>query len=174
MEFNKSMSALRVSVEWNFGKVTNLFAFLDFKKNLHLYLNIIFMQVPLVILGDSAYPSLPWLVKPYPETTTMTDMEKLYNYRQSRARMIVENSFGKLKGRWRCLLKRMDFKLENVPHVVAACVVLHNICELYGDSCPEEWASTRVPPRIPSTGLTTAQTVASTIRDAIARHLSGI
>ena len=81
------------------------------------------MQVPLVILGDSAYPSLPWLVKPYPETTTMTDMEKLYNYRQSRARMIVENSFGKLKGRWRCLLKRMDFKLDNVPHVVAACVV---------------------------------------------------
>ena len=38
MEFNKSMSALRVSVEWNFGKVTNLFAFLDFKKNLKILL----------------------------------------------------------------------------------------------------------------------------------------
>ena len=38
MEFNKSMSAVRVSVEWNFGKVTQLFAFLDFKKNLKILL----------------------------------------------------------------------------------------------------------------------------------------
>ena len=31
-QFNKDMSALRVSVEWSFGKIVNLFAFLDFKK----------------------------------------------------------------------------------------------------------------------------------------------
>ena len=37
-EFNKSMSAMRVSVEWSFGKITQLFAFLDFKKNLKLFL----------------------------------------------------------------------------------------------------------------------------------------
>ena len=35
--------------------------------------------------------------------------------------MSVENAFGRLKGQWRCLLKRMDFALENVPNVVAAC-----------------------------------------------------
>ncbi|XP_028411590.1 protein ALP1-like isoform X2 [Dendronephthya gigantea] len=32
--FNKSMSKLRVSVEWTFGKLVQYFAFLDFKKNL--------------------------------------------------------------------------------------------------------------------------------------------
>ncbi|CAC5395948.1 unnamed protein product [Mytilus coruscus] len=37
-EFNKLMSAVRVSVEWTFGKVISLFAFLDFKKNLKMYL----------------------------------------------------------------------------------------------------------------------------------------
>lgn len=37
-DFNKAMSSLRVSVEWTFGKITQLFAFLDFKKNLKLFL----------------------------------------------------------------------------------------------------------------------------------------
>jgi len=36
-EFNRSMSRLRVSVEWGFGKMLQIFAFLDFKKNLKLY-----------------------------------------------------------------------------------------------------------------------------------------
>ena len=55
--------------------------------------------------------------------------------------MVIENAFGRLKGRWRCLLNQMDFKLENVPAVVATCVVLHNMCEMYGDNFCDEWAS---------------------------------
>ena len=31
-EFNRSMSAVRVTVEWTFGKIVQLFAFLDLKK----------------------------------------------------------------------------------------------------------------------------------------------
>ncbi|XP_069109973.1 uncharacterized protein [Argopecten irradians] len=38
MLFNKKMSAVRICVEWNFGKVLSLFAFLDYKKNQKLYL----------------------------------------------------------------------------------------------------------------------------------------
>ena len=37
-EFNSRMSKLRVSVEWGFGKICELFAFLDFKKNLKILL----------------------------------------------------------------------------------------------------------------------------------------
>ena len=32
-EFNRAMSAVRVSVEWTFGKIIQYFAYLDFKKN---------------------------------------------------------------------------------------------------------------------------------------------
>ena len=60
--------------------------------------------VPLIILGDPAYPLLPWLIKPYIENSSSTPEEHTFNYRQSRARMVVENAFGLLKGRWRCLL----------------------------------------------------------------------
>ena len=37
--FNKSMSQVRVAVEWVFGDITNYFAFLDFKKNLKIGLS---------------------------------------------------------------------------------------------------------------------------------------
>ena len=32
LRFNRDMSNLRISVEWGFGKLVNLFAFLDFRK----------------------------------------------------------------------------------------------------------------------------------------------
>ena len=36
--FNKRMSSVRECVEWGFGKITNLFGFLDFRRNLKLHL----------------------------------------------------------------------------------------------------------------------------------------
>ncbi|XP_070578741.1 uncharacterized protein [Ptychodera flava] len=41
--FNRSMSEVRVCVEWGFGKIISLFAFLDFKKNQKLYLQPVAM-----------------------------------------------------------------------------------------------------------------------------------
>ncbi|XP_064643071.1 uncharacterized protein LOC135497238 [Lineus longissimus] len=37
-EFNKRMSSVRQSVEWQFGEIVGIFAFLDYEKNLKLYL----------------------------------------------------------------------------------------------------------------------------------------
>ena len=88
----------------------------------------------------------------------------------------MENAFGRLKGRWRWLLKRLDFKLENVPHVVSSCVVLHNMCEMFGDNnyCPLEWADSTPP--LPLNTSTFASrgtdTASACIRDAIMQHLS--
>ena len=33
LDFNKSMSQVRICVEWTFGKITQYFSYLDFKRN---------------------------------------------------------------------------------------------------------------------------------------------
>jgi len=85
--------------------------------------------------------------------------------------MVVENAFGRLKGRWRCLLKRMDFQTENVPNVVATCVILHNIYEMYGDHFQSEWESNEQDDAQTDLPQTSRSQAANTIRDAIAQYL---
>ena len=86
--------------------------------------------------------------------------------------MTIENAFGQLKGRCRCLLKRMDFVLENFPNVVAACVVLHNLCEMYGDHFESEWKlSERCEVEADTTHGISRNECASSIRDALAQYL---
>lgn len=125
----------------------------------------------MTILGDPAYPSLPWLMKPYPDNAFTTDAQKLFNYRQSRARMVVENAFGRLKMRWRCLSKRLDCSLHHVIDTVAACVILHNLCEANGDSFMEEWR-TPISQHIQSISTPHATPTREAVRDAIAQFLS--
>ena len=96
-------------------------------------------DVPLVILGDPAYPLLSWLMNAYPNNGRLSQQQKVFNYRLSKARVVVEHAYGQLKGRWRCLLKRLDISVADVPNVVAACCVLHNVCEIHGDGFNDEW-----------------------------------
>ena len=91
------------------------------------------------LLGDSAYPLLPWLIKPFPFSSSLNSEQKRCNYRLSRARVVVEIAFGRLKARWRRLAKQIDMHVDNVPHIIAACCVLHNMCEIHHDGFNEEW-----------------------------------
>ena len=54
----------------------------------------------------------------------------------------MEIAFGWLKARWRRFCKQNDMSVENVPCVVAACCVLHNICEVHGDAFDDDWTET--------------------------------
>ncbi|KAH1165579.1 hypothetical protein KIL84_023138 [Mauremys mutica] len=95
------------------------------------------VEMPTVILGDPAYPLMPWLMKPY--TGALDSDKELFNYRLSKCRMVVECAFGRLKGRWRSLLTRSDLSETNIPIVIAACCVLHNLCESKGETFMAGW-----------------------------------
>ena len=78
-------------------------------------------------------------MKAFPDNGNLTRCEKRFNYRLSKARVVVEHTYGRLKGRWRCLLKHLDVATDSVPGLVGACCVLHNVCEIQGDSFDQEW-----------------------------------
>ena len=54
------------------------------------------VEVPVVVLGDPAYPLLPWMMKPYCDTGNLTRDQQRFNYRLSRARVVVEDAYGQL------------------------------------------------------------------------------
>ena len=82
-----------------------------------------------LILGDGAYPLCDWLVKPFYQDHRLDPVETKFNRSLSSTRVVVEQAFGLLKARWRCLLKRLDNKVENVSKIIITCCVLHNICQ---------------------------------------------
>lgn len=81
--------------------------------------------VPYVILADAAFPLQNHILKPYPSRNLSHD-ERIYNYRLSRGRRIVENAFGILANRFRVLLTQIYLPVETVQNVTFAYCALHN------------------------------------------------
>ena len=50
---------------------------------------------------------------------------------------MVEQAFGRLKHRWRCISKRCDAGVKNAIKILGACVTLHNLCETHHDYIQE-------------------------------------
>ncbi|KAK0156284.1 Protein ALP1-like [Merluccius polli] len=77
------------------------------------------------MVGDAAFPLKLYLMRPYPGQN-LTHQKRIFNYRLSRARMVVENAFGILSSRWRVLHRRINLHPQNVDTLVLAACILHN------------------------------------------------
>ena len=68
----------------------------------------------------------------------------------------------------------MDYyNIDNIINVVASCIVAHNICEIYGDSCDNDWVNhDETSPQDSSTSDTTKTGGANSIQNALAEYLS--
>ena len=112
---------------------------------------------PYFLLGDEIFPLKKWLMRPFPGKTA-DEKERIYNYRHSRARRVIENCFGILSARFRILQKPIRASVENAEKYVLACLALHNYLRLtdnahytpagfidsedkHGNFVPGEWRS---------------------------------
>jgi len=63
------------------------------------------VDMPPLIIGDSACPFQSWLMKPF-TNAVLTEKQKYFNYCLSRAWMVTEGPYGQRKGRWQVLFQR--------------------------------------------------------------------
>ena len=78
------------------------------------------------LVGDEIFPLQNWLRRPYSGKALINDQRKIFNYRLSRARRIIENTFGILVSRWRVFQTPINATLEKVEKIILADVALHN------------------------------------------------
>lgn len=77
------------------------------------------------LLGDEAFQLTDYLLRPYPGKG-LNQERTIFNYRLSRARRTIENTFGILVSRWRILKRLIICTVEKSMKIVQAIVCLHN------------------------------------------------
>ncbi len=80
---------------------------------------------PHVFVADEAFPLRKNLMRPFPRRT-LTRERRVFNYRLSRARLVVENAFGILSSQWRIYRHLIEVQSDVVERCVKATCVLHN------------------------------------------------
>ncbi|KAH6818331.1 nuclease [Perilla frutescens var. frutescens] len=90
------------------------------------------------IAGNAGFPLMEWLLVPYAHQN-LTWTQHAFNEKISEVvEGVAKEAFMRLKARWSCLRKRTEMKLQDLPVVLGACCVLHNICEMRNEEVGPE------------------------------------
>ncbi|KAK5648159.1 hypothetical protein RI129_003051 [Pyrocoelia pectoralis] len=81
---------------------------------------------PYVVVGDEAFPLKTYMLRPYRRSHLgNNEPNKIFNYRLSRARRVVENAFGILVARWRCFRRYLEVQPDFVDKIVPEAALLN-------------------------------------------------
>lgn len=84
-------------------------------------------DIPYYLLGDSAFALTENMMKPFPgQTHAKGTLERVFNYRLSRARRVVENVFGIMAQVFRVLRKPLMVEPDKAAVIVMTITHLHN------------------------------------------------
>ncbi|XP_003742270.1 protein ALP1-like [Galendromus occidentalis] len=90
------------------------------------------------LIAGTCYPLSERIVTPF-QAPKFSDMEKRFNNSIYNALSVTQRAFKLLRSRFPFLLDFDKVTVEDTPAVVAACCVLHNICESRREITRKSW-----------------------------------
>ena len=75
--------------------------------------------------------------------TQLNNAQRRFNRKLSTVRSKDERAFGRWKARFRCLYTLFTLKWTKLPEIMRATMILHNMCQRYGEFFDEEWETRR-------------------------------
>jgi len=85
--------------------------------------------MPFMIAGDKAFALSEHVLWPYPNRN-LSIQQRIYNYRLTRAHLMVECAFCILANKWRIFHRPLDVTPQFCDSIVQACCILHNFVHL--------------------------------------------
>lgn len=123
-----------------------------------------------LIAGNSGYPLLDWVLVPYSHNN-LTWTQHVFNEKIEEVVSVGREAFCRLKGRWAYLQKRTEVKLQDLPVILGACCVLHNVCETRGEEMEPERRFEVFDHHVVTENCVQGSPGASQARDQIAHNL---
>lgn len=93
------------------------------------------INLPYILVADDAFALSNRILKPYSGIYEKGSKERIFNYRLSRARRVVENVFGIMASVFRVLRKPMLLHPDKVTLITITCATLHNFLRSSKTSC---------------------------------------
>ena len=83
-------------------------------------------KFPFVFVADEGFALKPFMLRHFPRRNYLNFHKSIFDYRLSRARQVIENTFGILASRFRIFRRSIIGKTGNIKNITKAAVTLHN------------------------------------------------
>ena len=85
--------------------------------------------LPYCMVADAAFPLKPSIMRPYPGKSLFRQ-EKIFKYRLSRARRVIENTFGTMSSKWRVFRRPITAYSDKAALITKVTCCLHNYLQI--------------------------------------------
>lgn len=118
-------------------------------------------RLPYVFVADEAFQLSEHIMRPYPRCRqgVLPLDKRIFNYRLSRARRMIENCFGILVANWRIFRRPINTCILTARKIVQASVCLHNFIMEYEERLPITERIYSVPSLCDGDGLNNYQSI---------------
>ena len=96
--------------------------------------------LPYFLLGDDIFGLKTWMQCPFPGRNILEN-QRIFNYRLSRARRVIENTFGILTARWGIFNHTINASVKTAEAITKAAFCLHKFLRLTNSAvyCPSDF-----------------------------------